>query len=315
MTERPVYTSPTVTRSLLVLEMAGSLYAIRGGPTDRRRCGCRARWRSAAGRPCCMAAMGLAPSSRSRSGSSTSPSSTRRGHSPSHSAAARPSTSRFHSAPSPVPSLDQLGLALAAHTGITSLSELRERRYPLRIAIRGGRSDHCLHMILDHVLEAAGLSLAAIKAWGGEVHYDRYPPNVSGVEHGERDAVFDEALDVWAPKAIDLGMRFLAFDEPILQRLEALGYRRPPCRHPTTRDWAMTCRRSTSAGGPPTPMPTRPTTWWRAFAARSKGAVTEFPGRVRARCPSIACAPTRPRRLSPFLCIQRRTATGARGYL
>jgi len=180
MTERPVYTSPTVTRSLLVLEMAGSLYAIRGGPTDRRRCGCRARWRSAAGRPRCMAAMGLAPSSRSRSGSSTSPSSTRRGHSPSHSAAARPSTSRFHSAPSPVPSLDQLGLALAAHTGITSLSELRERRYPLRIAIRGGRSDHCLHKILDHVLEAAGLSLAAIKAWGGEVHYDRYPPNVSG---------------------------------------------------------------------------------------------------------------------------------------
>src|SRR6187200_3040092 len=39
-----------------------------------------------------------------------------------------------------IPSYDQLGFAVAASTGITSFQELRERRYPLRLAIRGGRT-------------------------------------------------------------------------------------------------------------------------------------------------------------------------------
>lgn len=125
-----------------------------------------------------------------------------------------------------IPSFDQLGFAVAANTGITSFQDLRERRYPLRLAIRGGRTDHCLHMILDHVLQAAGFSLSDIKAWGGEVHYDPYPPNVAGVESGERDAVVDEALEVWTPQALGLGMRFLPFEEPMLQQLESLGYKR-----------------------------------------------------------------------------------------
>jgi len=124
-----------------------------------------------------------------------------------------------------IPSLDQLGLAVAAHTGITSLEDLREKRYPLRIALRGGRTDHCLHVILDHVLEAAGTSFVDIKSWGGEAHYDRvFPPNVKGVESGERDAVFDEALGAWTPKACELGMRFLPIEGEILQRLVTMGY-------------------------------------------------------------------------------------------
>lgn len=125
-----------------------------------------------------------------------------------------------------IPSFDQLGLAVGSHTGLTSLADLRERRYPLRLAIRGSRPDHALHMILDHVLGAAGLSLADIRAWGGEVYYDSFPPNVGGVERGERDAVFDEALEVWAERALRAGMRFLPIDEAILRKLEDMGYRR-----------------------------------------------------------------------------------------
>jgi len=126
-----------------------------------------------------------------------------------------------------IPSLDQLGFAVGAHTRITSFADLRECKYPLRIAMRGGRTDHCLHVIVDHVLAVHGLSLADIKSWGGEVFYDPgFPPNVKGVEAGERDAVFDEALGAWTPKAFELGMRFLPIDEPALQELEAMGYRR-----------------------------------------------------------------------------------------
>lgn len=125
-----------------------------------------------------------------------------------------------------IPSIDQLGLAVTPHTGLTSLADLRERRYPLRLSIRGARPDHSLHMIIPHVLAAAGVSLADIKAWGGGVYYDSYPPNVAGVERGERDAVFDEALEVWAERALAAGMRFLPFDEPVLRKLDDMGYRR-----------------------------------------------------------------------------------------
>jgi TRAP-type uncharacterized transport system substrate-binding protein len=46
---------------------------------------------------------------------------------------------------------------------------------------------------------------------------------IGAAERGEVDAVWDEALNMFAPKAIRLGMRFLAVDEPELQKLEADG--------------------------------------------------------------------------------------------
>lgn len=125
-----------------------------------------------------------------------------------------------------IPSYDRLGLAVDASTGLKTLSDLRTQRYPLRLSLRGGRPDHSIHVMLDHVLASVGTSLSDIKSWGGQILYDPYPPNVAGVERGERDAVFDEALHVWGPRALEVGMRLLPIDEPALQRLEAMGYRR-----------------------------------------------------------------------------------------
>jgi TRAP-type uncharacterized transport system substrate-binding protein len=48
------------------------------------------------------------------------------------------------------------------------------------------------------------------------------------VERGEADAIFDEAVDTWVPRALDAGMRLLSLDEPLLQQLEAMGFRRAP---------------------------------------------------------------------------------------
>lgn len=125
-----------------------------------------------------------------------------------------------------IPSYDRLGLAVAASTGLSTLSDLARQRYPLRISLRGGRPDHSIHVMLEHVLASVGTSLAEIQSWGGQVFYDAYPPNVAGVERGERDAVFDEALHVWGPRALAVGMRLLPIDEPALRQLEAMGYRR-----------------------------------------------------------------------------------------
>lgn len=40
------------------------------------------------------------------------------------------------------------------------------------------------------------------------------------------DAIFDEAIGVWAVRAAGLGMRFLPLGDEHLQRMEEIGFRR-----------------------------------------------------------------------------------------
>ncbi|HZA55816.1 MAG TPA: TAXI family TRAP transporter solute-binding subunit [Candidatus Udaeobacter sp.] len=128
-----------------------------------------------------------------------------------------------------LPASDQMVFAVTRETGLTSLAELRERRFPLKVSLRG-QPDHSLHLITKHVLAAAGFSLDDIASWGGEVRYDSgmpYGPNrIGAVQRGEMHAIFDEGASAWGNIALDLGMRFLAVNENILQALEALGLRR-----------------------------------------------------------------------------------------
>lgn len=144
-----------------------------------------------------------------------------------------------------IPAPDQLAFAVAERTGITSLADIRERRFPLRVSLRGQR-DHSVHLIVKQVLSAAGFSLADIVAWGGEVHYDeglpRSPNRMGAVRKGKIDAIFDEAVGAWANMALDLGMRFLPLEEPLVRSLEKLGFRRsliPRSRYPKLEDDAL----------------------------------------------------------------------------
>jgi len=128
-----------------------------------------------------------------------------------------------------IPSLDQLAFAVSERTGLTSLSQIRERRFPLRLSLRG-EPHHSIHIVVREVLSQYGFSLEDIVAWGGKVRYDPSMPDgpnrIGAVERREIDAIFDEALDSWADMALDLGMRFLPLEEPILQSLEEMGFRR-----------------------------------------------------------------------------------------
>ena len=128
-----------------------------------------------------------------------------------------------------IPQFDQLGLAVSGATGLRTLGDLKRTQYKLRISLRGQR-DHSVHMICEQVLGAYGLSFADIERWGGKIVYTDGMPDgkdrLGAVERGELDAVWDEALPVFAPGAIALGMRFLAIDEPELRALEADGLMR-----------------------------------------------------------------------------------------
>lgn len=125
-----------------------------------------------------------------------------------------------------LPQFDQLGFAVTGQTGLTSLTDIRDRKYPLRVSLRGQR-DHSVHLLTDLVLSELGFSLQDIEAWGGQIRYDEgmpwLPTRLGAVERGEIEAVFDEALPGFAPRALELGMRFLGVEEAALQRLEAMG--------------------------------------------------------------------------------------------
>ena len=127
-----------------------------------------------------------------------------------------------------IPSLDQFAFAVTGRTGLTSLLDLRDRRYPLKVSLRDQRN-HSDHFVINQVLSEASFSLDDITSWGGTVRYDPGIPGASRielVERGEADAIFDEAVDTWAAKGLELGMRFLSLDESLLKRLETKGFRR-----------------------------------------------------------------------------------------
>jgi TRAP-type uncharacterized transport system substrate-binding protein len=128
-----------------------------------------------------------------------------------------------------IPSPDQLAFAVAERTGMKSLADIRERRFPLRISIRG-QMDHSLHLVVKEVLSAVGFSLDDIVSWGGHVRYDAGLPNtptrLGAVLRGEADMIIDEAVRSWVDAAVESEMRILPFDEPLLEKLEGLGFRR-----------------------------------------------------------------------------------------
>jgi TRAP-type uncharacterized transport system substrate-binding protein len=137
-----------------------------------------------------------------------------------------------------IPSPDQLAFAVTEKTGLQSLHEIRERRMPLRVSVRGQR-DHALHPITHEVLKAAGFSLDDIVSWGGQVRYDDGLPSrdnrFGAMQRGEVDMIIDEAVRGWANAALDAGMRILPLDDSVLAKMEALGLRRgvmPVARYP-----------------------------------------------------------------------------------
>jgi TRAP-type uncharacterized transport system substrate-binding protein len=128
-----------------------------------------------------------------------------------------------------LPSLDSMLFAVKKETGLASFSDIRACKFPLRVSLRA-QTDHSLHVIVNHVLEAAGFSLEDIVSWGGEVRYDAGMAygvsRIGAMQRGEIDAIFDEGASAWGNMALELGMNFLSLDQSMLARLEAVGLRR-----------------------------------------------------------------------------------------
>ena len=126
-----------------------------------------------------------------------------------------------------LPSYDQIVLGVTERTGLRSFDDIRERRYPLRVSLRGPR-ENSVPLVANEICKAHGFTLEDIASWGGEVTYHRRLPGarLPDIAKGECDAIFDEAVRQWVNDGAAGGMRFLEVEDDALARLEPLGLRR-----------------------------------------------------------------------------------------
>jgi TRAP-type uncharacterized transport system substrate-binding protein len=130
------------------------------------------------------------------------------------------------------PSWDQFVYAVHPRTGIRALSEIKERRCPLRLSIREDPT-HSTRVLLDQTLAAYGFTLADLQSWGGTLQLNGGPGDprrMKALREGTIDAVFDEGIVLWLNEALAAGMRLLTPEEPVMRQLEALGWRRTVMR-------------------------------------------------------------------------------------
>jgi len=135
------------------------------------------------------------------------------------------------------PSWGRFVYAFHPRTGLTSLAQIKERRYPLRLSIREDET-HSTRVLLNQTLAVYGMTLADIESWGGSLQLNGGPGDqrrLDALHAGTIDAIFDEGLTLWFEMALAAGMEPVTLEEFTLKKLESLGWRRvviPAGRYP-----------------------------------------------------------------------------------
>ena len=126
------------------------------------------------------------------------------------------------------PSWDRFVFLVHPRTGITSLAQIKEKRYPLRLSTREDRT-HSSRALIAQTFAAYGFTLADLESWGGSLQLKKGPGDerrIAALREGTIDAVFDEGLVTWFDEALAADMRPITPEEPVIRRLEALGWRK-----------------------------------------------------------------------------------------
>jgi TRAP-type uncharacterized transport system substrate-binding protein len=125
------------------------------------------------------------------------------------------------------PTWDRLIFAVRKETGIQSLEDVKNQKYPLRISTRRRVKLQTTVYAIEEVLKAYGMSFRDIERWGGKI---MEAPNPSGpdrkdhIQSGKADAVFDEGVKSWGQTALDARMRFLPINDAAARQMEKIGF-------------------------------------------------------------------------------------------
>ena len=126
------------------------------------------------------------------------------------------------------PSFDRFVFMVHPRTGIRSLADIRDRRFPLHVSVKEDPT-HSTRVFIDQALSHYGFSLADIVTWGGKLNLTgspKDPRRMAALESGELDAIFDEGLVVWLADAVRHGMEFIELTADHSAFLATLGWRR-----------------------------------------------------------------------------------------
>jgi TRAP-type uncharacterized transport system substrate-binding protein len=135
------------------------------------------------------------------------------------------------------PSWDRFVCMIHPRTGLRSLAEIKEKKYPLRLSIREDPT-HSTRVLLDQTLTIYGFTLADVESWGGSLQLNGGPGDqrrMNALHSGTIDAIFDEGLVLWFEEALAAGMEPISLEESTFKKLEVLGWRKvviPAGRYP-----------------------------------------------------------------------------------
>ena len=130
------------------------------------------------------------------------------------------------------PSYDVMGFAVHESTGITSLSQIKKERFPLKLSTRlvtqSALRDNSTMFTVAAVMRAAGFTFADLRKWGGKIHLASRPSDPArraSIENGAVNAIFDEGIKSWSRTALENGFRFLPVAGAVLKKVVVMGYR------------------------------------------------------------------------------------------
>jgi uncharacterized protein len=118
-----------------------------------------------------------------------------------------------------LPQFDKLLFAIRADTGITSFADLRDRKFPLKLATSTRTPENLMTWVAELVLKLHGIE---IEPWGGEwLGHDHPRFSIPQAIEGKANAVMYEAIMVpqWRELIAKIPMNFLPFEQAVLETL------------------------------------------------------------------------------------------------
>jgi len=125
-------------------------------------------------------------------------------------------------------SWDRFVVAMHPRTGLKSLAEVKERRYPLRLSVREDLT-HSTRVCTDQLLVAYGFSVAELESWGGSLQTNGGPGDkrrLNASREGPVECVIGEGIVMWLPVALEHGFELLTLEDEVFSKMTALGWRR-----------------------------------------------------------------------------------------
>ena len=126
------------------------------------------------------------------------------------------------------PSWDRFAVAVHPRTGLRSLADVAQKRFPLRLSTREDPT-HSTRDLIAQLFAVYGFSLDDLQRWGGSLQLNGGPGDrrrLDALAAGSVDAVMDEGLALWLEPALAAGYRPLALEPGTFAQLAELGWRR-----------------------------------------------------------------------------------------